>query len=156
MNYIQLMAKCEEWNDSSYTVKDTGEVVEKRQLSLVVPGMRERILIEFARDKAPKDDLLDKWELEETWVVIGAEGMRALAFERSNVRAGEKPVGSLVVFQGTEAREASADERRALQQARKMQKLQANERRAQRQAEKKAAKDAAKAADTAAAEKQSA
>ncbi len=87
----------------------------------------------------------------------GAEGMRALAFERSNVRAGEKPVGSLVVFQGTEAREASADERRALQQARKMQKLQAKERRAQRQAEKKAAKDAAKAADTAtAAEKQSA
>jgi hypothetical protein len=96
LSYIQITAKCEEANESSYTVQSTGEVVSKVQLSLVVPGMRERILCELPLDKAPKPDILDRWELEESWLVVSAEGMRALAFERSNARAGEKPVGALV------------------------------------------------------------
>jgi hypothetical protein len=146
VQYFQVTGKCEEWNDSSYTVEATGEIIEKRQLSLVIPGMRDRVLCEFTRDKAPTDDRLDKWELEETWIVVGADGMRALGFERSNARPGERAVGTLVVFQGMDVREVSADERRALQQARKQQKAIEKQRRAQRQAQKRAAKEVEKAA----------
>jgi hypothetical protein len=49
-------------------------------------------------------------------------------------------VGALVIFQATEVREATADERRALMEARKVSKLQAKERRAARKAERDAAK----------------
>src|SRR5215470_14247032 len=122
MNYIQITGKCEEANESSYTVQSTGEVVSKVQLSLVIPGMRERILCELPLNKAPKPDLLDRWELEESWLVVSADGMRALAFERSNARAGEKPVGALVVFQAIDAREANQEERKRLQEQRKAQK----------------------------------
>jgi hypothetical protein len=143
MNYFEITAKVEEVNESSYTLKSTGEVISKVQLSLVVPSMRDRVLCELPLDKAPKADVLDQWEMEESWVVVLAEGMRALAFERSNARAGEKPVGALVVFQAVEAREAKPEERKALQEARKAQKVQAKQRRAARQSEKQAAKDSA-------------
>jgi hypothetical protein len=89
VNYFDITAKCEEINESSYTNQSTGEVVTKIQLSLVVPSMRDRVLCEMPIEKAPKLELLDKWELEETWLVVSAEGMRALAFQRSNVRAGQ-------------------------------------------------------------------
>jgi hypothetical protein len=145
MNYFEITAKVEEVNESSYTLKSTGEVITKVQLSLVVPSMRDWVLCELPLDKAPKADVLDQWEMEESWVVVSADGMRALAFERSNARAGEKPVGALVVFQGVEAREAKPEERKALQEARKAQKVQAKQRRAARQAEKQTAKDAARA-----------
>jgi len=147
MQYIQVTGKVEQWDDSSYTNQKTGEVVEKRQLSLVIPGMRDRLLVEFPRANAPKDETLDKWELEESWVVVGADGMRALGFTRSNARAGERATGALVIFQGIEAREVTGDERRNLQVARKQQKAQDKARRAQRQAEKQAAKTTPPAAD---------
>jgi len=146
VSYIQITAKLEEANESSYTIQSTGEVASKVQLSLVVPGMRDRILCELPLEKAPKPDLLDRWELEESWLVVSCDGMRALAFERSNARAGEKQVGALVVFQGVEAREASADERRQLQAARKAQKVAAKQRRAQRQTERRATQEADRAA----------
>jgi hypothetical protein len=143
MQYFEITAKVEEVNESSYTLKSTGELISKVQLSLVAPSMRDRVLCELPLEKAPTPETLDKWEMEESWVVVSAEGMRALAFERSNVRAGEKTVGALVVFQGVEAREAKPEERKALQDARKAQKLQAKQRRAARQAEKQAAKETA-------------
>jgi hypothetical protein len=146
VSYIQITAKLEEANESSYTIQSTGEIVTKVQLSLVVPGMRDRILCELPLDKAPKPDLLERWELDESWLVVSADDMRALAFERSNARAGEKPVGALVVFQAVEAREASPEERKRLQEARKAQKIAAKQRRAQRQAEKQVAREAAAAA----------
>jgi hypothetical protein len=142
MSYFEITAKVEEVNESSYTLKSTGEVITKIQLSLVVPSMRDRVLCELPLEKAPTPETLDKWELDESWVVVSAEGMRALAFERNNVRAGEKPVGALVVFQAVAAREATPQERKDLQQARKAQKVQAKQRRAARQAEKQAAKTA--------------
>ncbi len=145
LSYFQIVAKVEEVNESSYTSQATGEVQNKVQFSLVVPGMRDRVLCEMPQAEAPKPDTLDKWELEESWVVVSAEGMRALAFERSNVRAGEKAVGSLVVFQASAVREASSDERRDLQQARKAQKVKSKQARAARQAEKQAKKEAEKA-----------
>jgi len=146
MSYIQITAKLEEANESSSTIQSTGDVVSKVQLSLVVPGMRDRILCELPLEKAPKPDLLDRWELEESWLVVSADGMRALAFMRSNARAGEKPVGALVVFQAVDAREASPEERKQLQEARKAQKVQAKQRRAQRQAEREAARTQAQPA----------
>jgi hypothetical protein len=98
----------------------------------------DRVLCELPAEKAPKPEMLDKWEMEEAWVVVSAEGMRALAFARSNVRAGEKAVGAMVIFQGVEAREASSDERKQLQEARKAAKLQAKQRRAARKVEQQA------------------
>src|SRR5215831_17691121 len=141
MAYFDITAKVEEVNESSYTNRTTGEVVTKLQLSLVVPSMRDRVLCELPLEKAPKSDTLDRWELEESWIVVTADTMRALAFERANARAGEKPVGALVVFQAVDAREATADERKQLQAARKAQKIAAKQRRAARAAEKQAARN---------------
>src|SRR5215813_10548541 len=138
MSYFSITAKVEEVNESSYTNHTTGEIITKIQLSLVVPSMRDRVLCELPLEKSPKTDTLDRWELEESWVVVSAEAMRALAFERTNARAGEKPVGALVVFQAVDVREATADERKQLQAARKAQKVAAKQRRAARAAEKQA------------------
>ncbi|HET8853802.1 MAG TPA: hypothetical protein VFN02_14880 [Ktedonobacteraceae bacterium] len=149
MNFFEITAKCEDVEESSYTNKTTGEVVTKVQLSLVVPSMRDRVLCELPLEKAPTADQLSKWELEESWLVVSAEGMRTLAFERSNARAGEKPVGALVIFQAAAVREASSDERKQLQEARKAQKLQAKQRRAQRQAERQAQQEAERSAKAA-------
>jgi len=136
MAYFEITAKVEEVNESSYTQQATGEIIAKIQLSLVVPTMRERVLCELPLEVAPKTDILDRWEMEESWVTVSADGIRAIGFARSNVRAGERAVGALVVFQATAVREASAEERRELQQARKAAKLQAKQRRAARQAQK--------------------
>jgi hypothetical protein len=138
-NFV-ITGKAEQVDESSYTVQSTGEVVTKMQLTLNVPGMTDRVLCEMALDVSPKAETLEKWELDETWVVVSANTMRALGFTRSNARPGEKAVGALVIFQTTEVREATADERRALMEARKVSKLQAKQRRAQRKAERNAAR----------------
>ena len=122
MENFQITAKCEEVDESSYTNQSTGEVVSKIQLSLVVPSMRERVLCELPLDVAPKPELLERWELEESWLVVGASGLRVLAFTRTNVRAGEKTVGSMVIFQAVAVREATPEERKQLQEARKAQR----------------------------------
>ncbi|HEV8193337.1 MAG TPA: hypothetical protein VGP82_17885 [Ktedonobacterales bacterium] len=140
MAYFQITAKCEEVDESSYTNQSTGEIVTKIQRSLVVPSMRERVLCELPVEVAPKPNILERWEFEECWLVVSAAGMRALAFTRSNVRAGEKAVGSMVIFLAAAVREASAEERKQLQEARKVRKVQAKQRRAQRKAERDAAK----------------
>ncbi len=149
LGYFQIIGKCEETDDSSYTRTTSDgkeEVVSKVQLSLVIPGMQDRVLVELPLELAPSTDLLSQWELEESWLVISATGMRSLAFKRSNARAGEKDVGSMVIFTGSAAREATPDERKQLQAARKAQKTQAKQRRAARAAEKAAAKQATQGA----------
>jgi hypothetical protein len=149
LGYFQIIGKCEETDDSSYTrttADGKEETVSKVQLSLVIPGMQDRVRVELPLELAPSTDLLSQWELEESWLVVNATGMRALAFKRTNARPGEKDVGSLVVFAGASVREASPDERKQLQAARKAQKVQAKQRRAARAAEKKAAKASGQAA----------
>lgn len=141
--YITIMGKVEEVDESNYTVQSTGELVSKVQLSLVLPGMRERVQCELPLEASPKPATLEQWEMEEAWVVVSATSLRALGFERSNARAGEKAVGALVVFQAAEVREATPEERKRLQEARKADKVRAKQRRAQRRAEKEAAKQAA-------------
>jgi hypothetical protein len=140
MSYFEITAKVEEVNESSYTQQATGEIITRIQVSLIVPSMRERVLSELPLEAAPKMEILDHWEMEESWVVVSADGMRALGFARSSVRAGEKAVGALVIFQGSAVREATPEERKRLQEARKAAKLQAKQRRAARQAEKQAEK----------------
>lgn len=140
--YITIIGKVEEVDESSYTVQSTGEVVSKIQLSLVIPGMRERVPCELPLDAAPKTATLEQWEMDETWVVVTARSLRALGFARTNARAGEKAVGAMVVFQAAEVREATQEERKKLQETRKADKLQAKQRRAQRKAEREAAKQA--------------
>lgn len=81
MQYFEITAKCEDVDENSYTNQSTGEVVTKIQLSLVVPTMRDRLLCEIPLEKAPTPDQLSKWELDESWLVVSAEGMLALAFE---------------------------------------------------------------------------
>jgi hypothetical protein len=147
--YFQITAKVEEVNDASFerTQADgTVEIVHRIQFSLVVPGMRDRVLCELPEEQAPTTDQMEQWELEESWVVVSAGGMRALGFARSNARAGEKAVGALVVFQAAAIREASGEERKALQEARRAQKIKAKQARAARQAEKKQAREAEQAA----------
>jgi hypothetical protein len=139
MANFEIKARGEQVDETSYTNKSTGEVVSRVQLTLNVPGMTDRVLCEMPLDVAPKMEVLEKWELEETWLVVSANSMRALGFTRSNARPGEKAVGALVIFQATDVREATADERRALMEARKVSKLQAKQRRAQRKAEREAA-----------------
>jgi len=148
LSYFQVIAKVEEADDASYTrttADGKEELVSKVQLSLVVPGMQERVRCELPLEVAPSTDVIERWELEEAWVVVSAAGMRALAFKRSNTRPGEKEVGSFVVFQATAVREASAEERKQLQAARKAQKVVAKQRRAARAAEKQAAQAQAQA-----------
>jgi hypothetical protein len=82
VSYFQIMAKVEGVDETSFARKDTGEEVRRIQLSLVVPTMRERVLCELPLEAAPKTDLLDRWEMDESWVVVSADGMRALGFER--------------------------------------------------------------------------
>src|SRR5689334_12916451 len=147
LSYFQVIAKCEEADDASYTrttADGREETVSKVQLSLIVPGMQDRVRCELPLEAAPSTDLIERWELEEAWVVVSAAGMRALAFRRTNARPGEKEVGSFVVFQATEVREATAEERKALQAARKAQKVAAKQRRAARAAERQAEKQAVK------------
>ena len=138
-NFV-ITGKAEQTDESSYTVQSTGEVVTKIQLTLTVPGMNDRVLCEMPVDVSPRPDILEQWEMEESWLVVSATTMRALGFTRSNARPGEKAVGALVIVQATDVREATADERRALMEARKVSKLQAKQR-----AARKAERDAAKA-----------
>ncbi len=146
--YFTITAKVEEVNDASYerTVKQadgstTPEQVTQFELSLTVPTMRDRVRVTFAADVAPKMEDMDKWELEETWVVVQADVMRSAAFEGSNGAT------ALVSFNGIEIREATTAERKELQNARKAAKIKAKQRRADAKAAKAAAKEAqAKAA----------
>src|SRR5262245_51648840 len=110
-NFV-ITGKAEQTDESSSTAPCNGEVVTKIQLTLNVPGMQDRKLGEMPLDVSPKPDSLEQWEMEEAWLVVSAHPMRALGFTRSNARPGEKTVGALVMFQATEVREATADERR--------------------------------------------
>ncbi len=123
------------------------------QLSLAIPGMQDRVRVELPQEVAPTEDLMSQWELEEYWLVVSASAMRTITFKRPNARAGEAKVGGFVVYVGTNAREATQEERKQLQSARKAQKSKAKQRRAERAAEKaakKAAEHTAKATDQAA------
>jgi hypothetical protein len=134
MSYVSLAAKLEGYEESSYTSSVTGEQRSKIQLTLTIPSMRDRVLCEFDLEHAPSTELLDQWELEESWLIVSANSFRAMGFTRKNPRTNEKPIGAMVVFQGVEVHEASVEERKQLQEAKKAARLQAKQHRAARQA----------------------
>lgn len=143
MANFQVIYKVEQVEESSYTVKSTGEEVTKVQITGIVPGMNDRVICELPLADAPKIDTLDQWEMEEAWIVAQASGFRAIGFARANARPGEKGVGAMVIFQASEVREANAEERKALIAARKAAKTLAKQRRAARKADKGAVQAAA-------------
>src|SRR5262245_3876982 len=134
MSFVSLTGKVEAYEESTYTLQSTGEQRSKIQLTLSVPTMRDRVLCEFSIDDAPKLELLDRWELDESWVIVSANSFRAMGFNRKNPRANEKAIGAMVVFQATDVHEASPEERQQLQEARKAARLAARQRRATRSA----------------------
>src|SRR5215831_11308977 len=117
--YITIFGKAEEVNDASYQRltkkqgKEIEETVQRWELSLTIPGMRDRVRVNLTPDIAPKQDIMDTWELEETWVMVSADGMRTVAFD------GSKGAGAIVTFNAVDVREAKPEERQKLQQARK-------------------------------------
>jgi hypothetical protein len=146
MQYFTLIGKCAEVDDASYTNQRTGEVVQTTKVTLEIPGMKDRVSCELGPAALADMAKQEQWELDESWLVVEAVGMRALAFERASVRAGEKAVGALVIFQGTAVREATSEERKQLQQARKVEKQRMKQARAERLAQKQAEREAARAA----------
>jgi hypothetical protein len=135
MAYLQINGKVESVDESTYLLPSTGEQRSRLQVTLSLPSMRDRVQCEFSLEEAPSMELLEKWELEESWVIVSANSYRGIGFTRKNPRPNEKGVGALVIFQATEAHEASPEERKALQEARKASRLQAKQHRAQRQAQ---------------------
>jgi hypothetical protein len=141
--YFTIIGKAEEVNDASYTRETTKngktieETVQRFELSLTIPGMRDRVRVNLTPEIAPTQDKLDQWELDEVWVYVSADSMRTVAFE------GSKGTGAIVTFNAVQVRETTKQERQQLQQARKAAKTQAKARRAARKAERDAAKQAA-------------
>jgi hypothetical protein len=134
MAYVTLTGKVEAYEESTYTLQSTGEQRSKIQLTLSVPTMRDRVLCEFNIEDAPKLESLDRWEIDESWVIVSANSFRAMGFNRKNPRANEKAIGAMVVFQATDVHEASPEERQQLQEARKAARIAARQRRATRSA----------------------
>jgi hypothetical protein len=138
MQYITILGRTSEVNDASYTDKRSGEIVPRTELLLEIPGLRDKVRCELPRDASIPQADLERCELEEAWVVVEASGFRQMAFARSNARPGESAFGAMLAFQAAAVREATADERRDLAQARREAKVRAKEQRAKRQAERQA------------------
>jgi hypothetical protein len=145
MQYINLLGRCEEIDEDEFETEDANgqRIVHKKwQFNLTLPTMRERLLCEIAAENAPALEQMQRWELEESWLLVGCSALRALGFTRKKVRPGEKAAGALVIFQASEIREATAEEKKQLQAARREQKKLAKARRAERKAEREAVRQA--------------
>ena len=138
MQYITILGRTSEVNDASYTDKRSGEIVARTELLLEIPGLRDKVRCELPRDASVPQTDLERWELEESWVVVEASGFRQMAFARSNARPGESAFGAMLAFQAATVREATADERKELAEARREAKARSKELRAKRQAERQA------------------
>jgi hypothetical protein len=138
MQHITILGRTSEVNDASYTDKRSGEIVPRTELLLEIPGLRDKVRCELPQTASIPQADLERWELEESWVVVEASSFRQMAFARSNTRPGESAFGAMLAFQAATVREATADERRDLAQARREAKAHAKEQRAKRQAERQA------------------
>src|SRR5271166_3658309 len=146
--YITLIGRVDEVNDSSYerTVNrgkadEHQETVPQFELQLSIPGMQDRLRVAMAADVAPTQAIMDKWEMEEQWVIVKAEAMRTLTGETDG-----RP-WSLITFPATEVKEVSPQERQQLQDARKSSKAKKKAARAKAKADRAAAKSAGSTPD---------
>ena len=112
MQYITILGRTSEVNDASYTDKRSGEIVPRTELLLEIPGLRDKVRCELPQTASIPQADLERWELEESWVVVEASSFRQMAFARSNARPGESAFGAMLAFQAATVREATADERR--------------------------------------------
>ncbi len=147
MTYITTRGKTSSSEDASYerTFTRDGqkvtETVQKWTLKVLQPGSTEPMQFELSAEVAPDTATLDKWELDETWVVIEADQMRRLV--GTNKDSGN--AWAIVSFPAIEIREMNAQEKATMQAARKdtLQKRKAKKLQA------KQAKDAAKTPEAA-------
>jgi hypothetical protein len=144
MTFITTRGKFSECDDASYerTVKRKGqkvtETVKKWSVKVLQPGSTEPMQFDLDADVAPDTATLEKWELDETWVVIEADMMRRLV--GNNEESGK--AWAIISFPATEIREMTPQEKSAMQaarkdalQKRKAKKLQAKQAKAAEQAE---------------------
>jgi hypothetical protein len=121
MTYITTRGKTASIEDASYerTFTRDGqkvtEMVQKWTLKVLQPGSTEPMQFDLSVEVAPDSATLEKWELEETWVVIEADQMRRLV--GTNKDSGN--AWAIVSFPAIEIREMNAQEKQQMQAARK-------------------------------------
>lgn len=84
MSYVTLAAKLESYEENSFTSSSTGKQRSKIQLTLSIPSMHDKVLCEFDLEHAPSSELLDRWELDESWLIVAANSFRAMGYTRRN------------------------------------------------------------------------
>jgi len=147
MTFITVRGKRSSVEDASYERTSTRdgqkvtETVQKWTAKVMQPGSTEPMQFELSEGVAPDTNTLEKWELDETWVVIEADQMRRLV--GTNKESGN--AWAIVSFPAIKIREMNAQEKATMQAARKdtLQKRKAKKLQA------KQAKGAAKVAEAA-------
>jgi hypothetical protein len=88
MQYITILGRTSEVNDASYTDKRSGEIVPRTELLLEIPGLRGKVRCELPQTASISQADLERWELEESWVVVEAAGFRQMvcSLERASRR----------------------------------------------------------------------
>src|SRR5690348_6766362 len=84
--YFTLRGRVDGFEDSSYervinegTPEQTTERVPRFQLTLDIPGVTELVRCDLSPDRIPDlpgQKVFDKWELEESWVVVTCDNFR--------------------------------------------------------------------------------
>ncbi|MBA3823706.1 MAG: hypothetical protein H0X24_07360 [Ktedonobacterales bacterium] len=121
MTFITTRGKMSSVEDASYErifTRDgqkVTETVQKWTVKVLQPGSTEPMQFELSTEVAPDTNTLDKWELDETWVVIEADQMRRLV--GTNKDSGN--AWAIVSFPAIEIREMTAQEKATMQAARK-------------------------------------
>jgi hypothetical protein len=121
MTFITTRGKASSVEDVSYerTFTRDGqkvtEVVKKWTFTVMQPGSTEPMQFELNAEVAPDTATLEKWELDETWVVIEADQMRRKV--GNNKESGN--AWAIVSFPAIEIREMTAQEKAQMQAARK-------------------------------------
>jgi hypothetical protein len=147
--YFTIRGRVDSFEDSSYertinegTTEQTTERVPRFQLMLDIPGVSEMVRCDLSPDRIPDlpgQKVFDKWELEETWVVVTADNFRV-----SKGQTGKR-VWAMSSFSAVKVEEMSAQERQALLDTRRQSKTA----RKQKAAASRAAKAAEKKPDAA-------
>ncbi|MBA3824993.1 MAG: hypothetical protein H0X24_13990 [Ktedonobacterales bacterium] len=124
--YFTIRGRVDSFEDSSYertvnegTPEATTEMVARYQLMLDIPGVAEMVRCDLSPDRIPDLPALkvfDKWELEESWVVVTADNFRQTKGTKGN------RTWAMASFSAVKVEEMSAAERQAILDARRQTK----------------------------------
>ena len=78
-NFV-ITGEAEQTDESSYTAQATGELVTKIPLTLNIPGVTDWARCEMPLEVSPKPAVLEQRGMEQTWLVVLTNTMRALGF----------------------------------------------------------------------------